>query len=542
MAVSAAALRPTLATLPTRRRWVAAVAAIASLSAYVVAARRGAILDYPDSIAHLLISRRVVASSTPGLAQLGNVWLPLPHLLTLPFAAIGSLFYSGLAGSIVSMAAFVATAVLLQRTVMRLTGSCGAGWVAASVFMTNPAVLYLQATPMTETLLFACVTGAVYAVVCWGQSGRYEWLAVAGVAALLGTMSRYEGWIVLAGLAAVVVIGAARRDARTTTATTIGGRLAALGSRGARGAAEGSVVFFLAIAAGGIGLWLLWNQVLFGDWLGFQRGTYAKPSLWVSAGEPAVGDLGVALRTYGYAVTGNVGPVLLALAAVGLVVLVWRSGLDVASMAVGSLVLLAPFYVLSLYLGQRPLHVTQISGDLYNTRFGLLMILPVAIGLGVLANLGAGRAWHLVPKVALVAVAVGSAALSVHGGDVSVVREAEAFESSPTEEANAAAASWWRANYDDGLVLMEGFGNETVIFESRIPLDRFVYEGSYQRWEPALTDPAESDITWIYLRADDEVHDRLAGTPAIDRYQQLFDDGVRQIFRLRDRAPAGAGA
>ncbi|MDQ3970974.1 MAG: hypothetical protein M3227_04730, partial [Thermoproteota archaeon] len=34
------------------------------------------LLYYGDSIAHLLISRRIVDSIIPGLAQFGGVWLP----------------------------------------------------------------------------------------------------------------------------------------------------------------------------------------------------------------------------------------------------------------------------------------------------------------------------------------------------------------------------------------------------------------------------------------------------------------------------------
>ena len=43
-------------------------------------------LNYGDAIAHLHIARRVFDSHRPGLSQLGSVWLPLPHLLMIPFA------------------------------------------------------------------------------------------------------------------------------------------------------------------------------------------------------------------------------------------------------------------------------------------------------------------------------------------------------------------------------------------------------------------------------------------------------------------------
>ena len=41
-------------------------------------------LLYADAISRLDIARKVIDNITPGLAQLGNVWLPLPQILMLP--------------------------------------------------------------------------------------------------------------------------------------------------------------------------------------------------------------------------------------------------------------------------------------------------------------------------------------------------------------------------------------------------------------------------------------------------------------------------
>jgi len=45
-------------------------------------------LNYGDAVAHLHIARRVIDSRRPGLSELGSVWLPLPHLLMIPFVAV----------------------------------------------------------------------------------------------------------------------------------------------------------------------------------------------------------------------------------------------------------------------------------------------------------------------------------------------------------------------------------------------------------------------------------------------------------------------
>jgi len=67
--------------------WIAVLAACASLFSFLVYFHRGDILLFGDAVAHINIARKVFDSRTPGLLQLGTVWLPLPHLLMLPFLA-----------------------------------------------------------------------------------------------------------------------------------------------------------------------------------------------------------------------------------------------------------------------------------------------------------------------------------------------------------------------------------------------------------------------------------------------------------------------
>jgi hypothetical protein len=62
--------------------WTALALGLVAL-AYCV--RHRSLLLYGDAVAHLHIARRVFDSITPGFRQLGSVWLPLPHILLLPF-------------------------------------------------------------------------------------------------------------------------------------------------------------------------------------------------------------------------------------------------------------------------------------------------------------------------------------------------------------------------------------------------------------------------------------------------------------------------
>ncbi|HJX82750.1 MAG TPA: hypothetical protein VJ723_00240, partial [Candidatus Angelobacter sp.] len=85
----------------TRRDYLclAAITSAISLAALLFYFHRGAILLYGDAVAHINIARRVFDSRTPGLFQLGTVWLPLQHILNIPFIFNDWLWRTGLGAS-----------------------------------------------------------------------------------------------------------------------------------------------------------------------------------------------------------------------------------------------------------------------------------------------------------------------------------------------------------------------------------------------------------------------------------------------------------
>src|SRR5579864_2456331 len=74
---------------------VAGIASLVSLFSFIYYFQHGTLLFYGDAVAHINIARRVFDSQTPGLLQLGTVWLPLPHLLMIPFLWSNSLWQTG---------------------------------------------------------------------------------------------------------------------------------------------------------------------------------------------------------------------------------------------------------------------------------------------------------------------------------------------------------------------------------------------------------------------------------------------------------------
>src|SRR3990170_9130046 len=70
-------------------------------------------LAYNDARSHLDIGRRVVEGLKPGLAQIGSVWLPLPHLLMIPTVWNDFMWHSGFFGALISMISFFFSVVFV---------------------------------------------------------------------------------------------------------------------------------------------------------------------------------------------------------------------------------------------------------------------------------------------------------------------------------------------------------------------------------------------------------------------------------------------
>src|SRR5438094_3163488 len=145
-----------------RETWVLAlIAACVSVAAFLFYFQHRCILLYGDAVAHINIARRVFDSRTPGLLQLGTVWLPLPHLVMIPLLISDWLWRTGVGGSIPSMIAYVFGVVgifKLTRSVLETEPAQFARlapWGAVLVYAANPNLIYLQTTAMTEPIYLA---------------------------------------------------------------------------------------------------------------------------------------------------------------------------------------------------------------------------------------------------------------------------------------------------------------------------------------------------------------------------------------------------
>jgi hypothetical protein len=153
-----------------------------------------------DAKAHLLVARRMVDSISPGYSQLGVNWLPLIHLVYLPFVIFEPQYRSGFIPSMISIFAFALSGYLVYKISYRLTGSITAGVFAAAVLLGNPNLQYLQSCPLTEPLYMALLLLAVHSLIRWREEGGAGLPWSAAIWTSLGAMCRYEGWYFFAGV------------------------------------------------------------------------------------------------------------------------------------------------------------------------------------------------------------------------------------------------------------------------------------------------------------------------------------------------------
>jgi|KBSMisStaDraftv2_1062788.scaffolds.fasta_scaffold04785_4 hypothetical protein len=375
---------------------VGQLAAAISIGSFFYYLRHGDLLLYGDAVAHINIARRVFDSQTPGPLQLGTVWLPLPHILMMPFIVSRWMWQTAIGGAIPSMIAYLFSVIGVFLLVRGISGSTReaatfrktgekwgtpvsgevrfAAWFAAAIFALNPNLIYLQTTAMTEPVYLAFFIWAVVFFVralraCAAGDPKLgnSSLVKCGLCLLGGCLTRYDGWLFAAVLVAVGV-GLART-----------GNFAPLRS---------GVRKLVLLAAIGPALWLAYNAAVYRNPLEFANGPYSakaieqKTSVPGTPAHPGAHDLPVAFRYFFKSAQLNLAP--------GKWQLFW-----VAALLLGTATALlfqrkqwpliflwvpVPFYMLSIAYSGVPLFVpVWWPFSHYNVRYGIEMLPAFAV-------------------------------------------------------------------------------------------------------------------------------------------------------------------
>jgi hypothetical protein len=540
--------------------WLATCVSVISFLFYF---QHGQTLLYGDAIAHINIARRVFDSKTPGLLQLGTVWLPLPHLLMIPFIISMKMWRTGAGGSIPSMAAYVLGVIGIYRlTRTALSPSTqpdgvahACAWIAALTYAANPNLIYMQSTAMGESVYLALF---VWAIAYFTEALRGEKNALTKCELCLAAacLTRYDGWFLTAAVLGIVLLDlvrgepsllrrasiyalSERRDAGYYPSSKDHHRRAALQGcvrdREKAGALAPAVTRFLLITTAAPALWLAYNGIVYRNPLEFENGPYSAKAIekrTQNAGNPGHPGTGSPLASGLYflkAAQNNVADNLwLQRTWVALLLIALAAGLyflrATPSSAVSLLFLLVPllFYALSIAYGGVPIFIPQWwPFSHYNTRYGLQMAPAFAVAIALLVSLVLRFGWQgklkAVFVIATVLFVIASYS-SIWRSSPITLQEADA-NMRTRNQLEKQIATWLEKLPQDATLLMYLGDHVGAVQQAGIPLSHTINEGNHRVWRQP------SDPEGLWERA-------LANPPQYADYVLAFEgDPVFQAVR-----------
>ncbi|HEY1677554.1 MAG TPA: hypothetical protein VGG04_07615 [Candidatus Sulfotelmatobacter sp.] len=516
-------------------RLLAWLATCVSIFSFLFYFRNGDVLLYGDAVAHINIARRVFDSQTPGLLQLGTVWLPLPHLLMIPFLISRHMWQSGAGGSIPSMAGYVFGVIgifrLTRNTLSRQTEPDrvvrAVAWVAAITYAANPNLIYMQATAMGESLYLAFF---IWAIVYFGEwlGGGAKSLTRCGFCLAAACLTRYDGWFLAAAMAGAAVIlyvvkseSRQRRSAQGLKPEYLRGATGASKTRDLRevsykssfreSSSRASLVKFVLIAAAAPALWLAYNGLVYRNPLEFANGPYSARAIerkTQSAGDIGHPGSGNPLLAGLYFVKSGEANVAqnewlqrcwILLLVGGMVSMYWLCRGYVESRAAltfAFLLLPVPFYALSVAYGGVPIFVPYWwPFSHYNVRYGLQLLPAFAMAPALLVYL-AMRAESANARLRL--------AFGVGIGLVVAASYVSVWRATPVCLEEARVNMRTRTQFERELAVMLGtlpdrstilmyLGDHVGALErAGIPLKRTINEGNHRVWKQ----PSDPDGLW----------------------------------------------
>jgi hypothetical protein len=440
------------------------IAAAIAITAARWSFAHGYVLNDGDAEAHFNIARRILDSRTPGPEQIGTGWLPLTHILLIPFVMHGNWWQTSLAGTMPSAACFALAAIFLFAAAQRAFHSPPAAFAVMLVFLLNPNMLFLSTAPMTEPV-FAAAAAALLFATLWFRDSQSIWaLLLAAAASNAASLTRYEGWFLIPFAALYLLI-----VAKNKWLAILFGLLASLAP--------------LA--------WAAHNRFYNGDALEFYRGQWSAMGIYQRqlargmARYPGDHDWRKTVEYYSTAVQLVVGWPALILGAVGILAALWRR----AWWPVLLLLLSPVFYAISMHSSGTPIFVpTLYPHSFYNTRYALAALPLTAFCAAALVMLvpNKWKIWRW--PAALIVVTIPAAAWTMHPESI-CWKETE-VNSAVRRQWTRAAATYLAVHYRPGDGIIFPFGDMTgVLREAGIPIREGLFDGNGAAFEMALSRP-----------------------------------------------------
>jgi len=472
------------------------------------------IMLYGDAVAHINIARRVLDNRSwmSSFFQLGTVWLPLPHILMLPFVLNKALWMSGVAGSIASMVAYVLGALGIFRLVTARAPDIAA-YLAAAIYALNPNLLYMQTTAMNEPLYLAFFIWAIVYFDEWlrtlstatqdaGLKDRNaeRSLEGCGIALAGGAATRYDGWFFGAIMGMLVLWVFAQWWRKTPTAAR-------------RRSMTKSLIELLLLNALVPVFWLAYNHRVSGHAMDWANGPYSARAIaertTARGAAPYPGKDHVLTAGLYFLKTAklNVGPgywgdALFLLALLGTAVALWRF----REYRVWLLLWMPlAFYSLSIAYGSVPVFIPAWwPFSYYNVRYGLELLPVFAIFPALLAVFLA----EFVAKPgkrrvvwSLLALIVAASYLSIYA-DVPITLKEAQVNARTRMVLERELAKFLSGLPPSATLLMCQGEHVGALQQAGIPLRNVISEVSHPDWEWALLDPARHADFIIGFKGD----------------------------------------
>jgi hypothetical protein len=536
------------------------LATCVSIFAFLFYYRQGETLLYGDAIAHINIARRVFDSKTPGLLQLGTVWLPLPHLLMIPFIISTEMWRRGAGGSIPSMAGYVFAVIGIFR-LARASLSGGAqidrharfaAWSAAIIFAANPNLIYMQSTAMGETLYLAFFIWAVVFFADWTRG--LNALTKCGLCLAAACLTRYDGWFLSpAMMIAVIAILVHQRREKSYRNDEQSGRRAALQDRAIRSRTKAALgpMKFIVIAAAAPALWLAYNAIVYRNPLEFANGPYSAKAIEKrtqtagNPGHPGSGNPALAALYFLKSSEGNLAQaewlqrvwIFLALAALIVLTLriCGRLALILTSATVPVLFLAAPlpFYALSIGYGGVPIFIPNWwPFTHYNTRYGLQMLPAFAIAAAILV-FTALRANTINYRVRLATVFLIFAVVAISYAGIwqstPICLEEAQVNMRTRNQLQAEVAKWIEKLPAESTLLMYVGDHVGALERAAFPLKHTINEGNHRVWKQ----PTDAEGLWERALADPAKYaDYVLAFEGDPVWQAIHDKHLHELIEL----------
>jgi len=474
---------------------------------------RNEILLSGDAVAHISIARRVFDSRTPGPLQLGSVWLPLPHVLTIPFIVMKPMWQSGIGGSVVSVVSYVLAVFGLFRLLSPLSRI--AAWIGAAVFELNPNLLYVQTTALNEPLYLASF---IWAVVFFVEASRLlvrseliagKSLEKGAIALTAAIFTRYDGWFLACICWAaflIHVLPALRRMPE--------GRLFLL---------RRSVFKPLLLTALGATLWMAYNLGVYKNALDFANGPYSAKAIaqrTTAQGSPPYPGENHLFTAGTYFMKaaqldlgeGRAAKTLLLIAVLGSLAFATRQEWMPMALLWSPLA----FYSLSIAYGSVPIFVpVWWPFSYYNVRYGIELLPAIAAGAGLSIPI-ARESWRKewVRHVALATVLL-VAVISYFQTwiDVPICLREVRVNGSARMELDHRLGNVLASLPPDSVLLAYTGAHAGAFQFAGFPLRRTINEGNLFIWDTSLAHPA-ADVDYVIAADGDPVAASVLNHPA----------------------------